>query len=116
MRRRVGEDLLGGDRPPRGPERHGSTDVVGFPFREDHGANESPRGRAEQDPDDDHEVQETRPEGGDEDEAEEDLRNRHGDVRGTHQHLVDEGHAEGRREAPGDAEHHAQRSGAERRP
>ena len=116
VRRRVGEDLLGGDRPARGPERHGGTHVVGLPFREDDGANESARGRAEQDPDDHDEVHEARPEGGDEDEAEEDLRNRHRDVGGAHQDLVEEGHAERSREAPGDAEHHAQGRGAERRP
>ena len=57
---RVGEDLLGGNRPSRSPERHRGAHVVGLPLREDYGANESPRGRAEKDPDDHHEVQEAR--------------------------------------------------------
>ena len=59
---------------------------------------------------------EARAEGGDEDEAEEDLRDRHRDIGGPHQDLVEEGDAQRSREAPGDAEHHAQGRGAERRP
>ncbi len=59
------------------------------------------------------EVHEARSEGGDEDQAEQDLRDGHRDIRGAHQHLVEQRQTQRSRKPPGDAEHHAERSRAE---